>query len=493
MIRIPRPILRRIAGTLVVVSVAAGVVAVDARDRGAREGASAAIDAYAGFPQMAAASRISTSWFCPGVAAGDGVEAGTVVIVNPGDEPLTATVRLLSDEPSGLERVIVEPRSRLEVDVLRGRTVGVVVPVVELVGPVGTVEQELIYAAGDVTSQCVSQTSSTWHFADGFTAEGSTHRLVVANPFPESAVVGVVFTTVDGERAPAQLQGMILAPGTARSIPLVEQGARDEKRLAVTVTATSGQVVASRVQHYLGAGRLGYSTTVGVPSPGRQWWFTSGRTGPLVTEELVVHNPGDEASAVTVSFFGPGITDGDAIDAPGATPSAAVEIPAGGIVSIDTNAIADLPKGDHAIVVDVVEGPGVVVEHVLSQKTASGFFTAVTNGVPEGLAAQLWRVPSGLARGARNALTILNTTAEAGTFTIAAVGPGGEVALPGAEDLAVGPAGLVLLDVPDGAANGEVVIRATVPVVVQRRTARGHGLPGFGIVGALPVRERGPR
>lgn len=291
MIRVPRTVVRRIASTIVVVAVGAGVVAVDARDRGAREGASAAIDRYAGFPQVSSVRRISTSWFCPGVAAGDGVEAGNVVVVNPGDEQITATLRLLSEESTPLERIVVEPRSRLEVDVLRGRTVGVVVPVVELVGPVGTVEQELFYAAGDVTAQCVSQTSSTWHFADGFTAEGSTHRLVIANPYPESAVVGVVFTTVDGERAPAQLQGMILAPGTARSIPLVEQGARDEKRLAVTVTATSGQVVASRAQHYLGAGRLGYSTTLGVPDTGRQWWFTSGRTGPLVTEERPAHDP----------------------------------------------------------------------------------------------------------------------------------------------------------------------------------------------------------
>lgn len=489
MIWVRRAVVRRIASTIVVAAVGAGVVAVDIRERGAREGASAAIDKYAGFPQVSSVRRISTSWFCPGVAAGDGVAAGNLVIVNPGDEQITATLRLLSEETAPLERIVVEPRSRLEVDVLRGRTVGVVVPVVELVGPVGTVEQELFYAAGDVTAQCVSQTSSTWHFADGFTAEGSTHRLVIANPYPESAVVGVVFTTVDGQRAPAQLQGMILAPGTARSIPLVEQGARDEKRLAVTVTATSGQVIASRAQHYLGAGRLGYSTTLGVPATGRQWWFTSGRTGPLVTEELVVHNPGDRASRVTVSFFGEGITNAAPVDAPGALPSAAVEVPAGGTVAIDTNAVADLPKGDHAMVVDVVEGPGVVVEHVLSQKTVTGYFTAVTNGVPEGLSSRVWRVPSGLARGARNALTILNTTAEAGTFTIAAVGPGGEVALPGAENLPIEGASLALHDVPDGAANGEVVIRSTVPVVVQRRTTRGHGLPGFGVVGALPVRE----
>lgn len=466
------------------------IVFVDSRDSAAPEGASAAVDEFAGFPQVSAGRRISTSWFCPGAAAGDGIEAARVIVVNPGESEIVGTLRLLSDQPSALEKITVAARSRAEFDVLRGRTVGVVVPVIEIVGSVGTVEQELIYAAGDVTSQCITKTSSAWFFADGFTLEGSTHRLVLSNPYPDSAVVDVTFTTADGERAPAALQGLILAPRSSRSISLAESGARDERSIAVEVDATSGQIVASRIQHYLGGGRLGYTTSVGVPTAGRQWWFTSGRTGGQVSEQLVVFNPGDETSSVTVSFFGDKITNGVAVDgfAAAASPSAEVDVAPGATVAIDTNSIADLPKGDHAMVLDVVDGPAVVVEHVLSQQAASGFFTAVTNGVPQGLVSQVWRVPSGLARGARNALAVVNTTGEDATFTVSAVGPGGEVDLPGFVDVPLGPAAVVALDVPDGASNGEVVVRASTPVVIQRRTTRGHGLPGFGIVGALPVR-----
>ena len=54
----------------------------------------------------------------------------------------------------------------------------------------------------------------------------------------------------------------------------------------------------------------------------------------------------------------------------------------------------------------------------------------------------------------------------------------------------LGAASLVSLDVPEGVNEGEVVITTSVPVVIQRRTTRGHGLVGFGIVGALPVREK---
>jgi hypothetical protein len=99
-------------------------------------------------------------------------------------------------------------------------------------------------------------------------------------------------------------------------------------------------------------------------------------------------------------------------------------------------------------------------------------------------------VPSGLAKGALNALSILNTTALEGTFTVAAIGPGGQVNLPSLTDVPLTAAALASLNVPEGVNDAEIVITATVPVVVQRRTTRGHGLVGFGIVGALPVAPR---
>ena len=485
-------ILRRLLGTVIIAAILAGVIAIDRHENARPIGASSSLVTFAGFPQTLEGARISTSWFCPGAAAGDGLDGATVVIANPSDTEITASVNYLSDVPVEVQNVAVAARSRLEVDLLRGRTVGVVVPVVEIIGSVGTVEQELTYAAGDVTSQCVSQTSSSWYFADGFTAEGSTQRLVLTNPFPESAVVNVAYTTLAGRRTPAPIQGIILAPRSSRSISLAEAGAQNEARIAIEVTATTGQIIASRMQHYLGAGRLGYSTSVGVPSGLREWWFTSGRTGPLVSEQLIVFNPSDRAAQVNVSFFGEGITNGLAVDetSTAASPSTAVDIPAGGIVSINTDSIADLPKGDHGMVVAVLNNVPVVVEHVLSQSVGGSAFTAITNGVPTGLVSQKWSIPSGLAKGALNALSILNTTALDGTFTVAAVGPGGQVNLPTLTDVPLTAAALISLNVPEGVNDAEIVITSTVPVVVQRRTTRGHGLVGFGIVGALPVVQR---
>ena len=483
---------RRIIGTLLIVATVGAVVGIERRQPKVTDGASASLNALAGFPQVASGSRISTSWFCAGAAAGDGIESASVVVSNPSDSEITASISFLSDTAEETTNVLVAPRAQQIVQVLGGRTVGVVVPVVEIIGSVGTVEQNIVYAAGDVTSQCVSQTSAEWFFADGFTAEGSSERLVLTNPFPESAVVNIAFTTSEGRRTPSSLQGVILSPRSSKSISLNDAGAQNESSIALEVRATSGQIVASRIQHYLGAGRLGYSATVGTPSAQQEWWFTSGRTGSNVTEQLVVFNPSLDAAEVTVSFFGDGITNGIEIDetSQGSAPSAAVQIPAGAVVFIKTDDIADLPKGDHAMVVSSLGQARLVVEHVLSQVTGGSSFTAITNGIPGGLTTMKWRIPSGISNGARNALSLVNVTATEGTYTVSAVGPGGEVALPELKDVPIGPASVITLDVPLGATDGEVVITSTVEIAVQRRTTRGHGLVGFGIVGALPVRQK---
>jgi hypothetical protein len=484
-------IVRRIIGTVLIVAAGAGVIAIDRQGGAAQDGAASALVTLGGFPQAVAGSRISTSWFCPGAAAGDGLDAATVVISNPSDVAITASLSLFSDAAAETQNISVAPRDRLSVDVLRGRTVGVVVPAVEIIGGIGTVEQQLVYAAGDVTSQCVSQTSNTWYFADGFTAEGSSQRIVLTNPYPESAVVNVSYTTAEGRRTPANLQGVILSALSAKSLSMSDVGAANESQIAVEVIATTGQVIASRMQHYIGGGRLGYSTTVGTPEPLKDWWFTAGRTGSQVTEQLVVFNPSEVDAQLNVAFFGEGITNGVVAEtSTAALPSEAVTIPAGGIVYINTDNIADLPKGDHAMVVSTLNKSRVVVEHVLSQRTGGSSFTAITNGIPAGLVATKWRIPSGLAKGARHALSILNTTATDGTFTVSAIGPGGLLDLPNLINVPITAAALVSLEVPEGVNEGEVVITATVDVAIQRRTTRGHGLVGFGIVGALPVRGK---
>jgi hypothetical protein len=141
--------------------------------------------------------------------------------------------------------------------------------------------------------------------------------------------VNVSYTTAEGRRTPANLQGVILTAHSAKSISMSDVGAANESRIAVEVTASTGQIIASRMQHYIGGGRLGYSTTVGISEALSDWWFTSGRTGPQVTEQLVVFNPSQNDAQLNVAFFGAGITNGASSDQANAAalPSEAVDIP----------------------------------------------------------------------------------------------------------------------------------------------------------------------
>lgn len=479
--------MRRGATLLLIAASVAGIVLVESRDSAPEEGASLAVVSLSGYPQATETPRISTSWFCPGAAAGDGIGSASVVISNPADTDMKAAISFLGAEGSTSESVVVPARSRRSYDILRGLSVGVMAPVVEIVGSEGSVEQQIEFAAGNVTSQCASQTSSTWFFADGHTAEGSKHRLVLVNPFPESAVVNISFTTADGKRTPAALQGLILGARSARSVSLTESGARDERRIAVEVRATTGQIVASRIQHYLGGGRLGYSTTLGNPAPLAEYWFASGRTGANLTEELIAFNPGEEDVTLNIAFFGDGITGGDASEGSAPLPNAQVTVAAGAIEAISTDEIAELPQGDHSMFVSVIEGGGIVVEHVLSQSIGRSFFTAITNGTPGGLASRKWIIPTGVSAGTGNSLSILNASNEAGTITISAVGPGGTLAVPELSELPITAAQLLSIEPPESARTAELVITSTVPLVVHRRTSRGNNLVGFGLVGALPV------
>lgn len=482
-------LVRRVLGLVVLVALASVLVVVERTTVATPGGAGQDRIPLSAFPQAPPMGRISTSWFCPGMSAGDGISSGSVLIANPTGTVVNAVVTVMYADDSQQIEVEVEPRARKIVDVLRGRTVGVVVPMVEIIGAEAYVEQQITFAAGDVTSPCAVGTSSTWFFADGFTREGSTERIIIANPFPESAVVDVRFTTAEGERKAPTLQGLIIAPRTARSISMSDNGANEEELLAVRVEANRGKVVASRAQHYLGNGRLGYSLSLGVPQALDKWWFAGGNAGPKVVEQLVLFNPGDSDITVDAVFVGEGLTvDPSLVQAGTGAPvvTASTQVGPGEVVTLDTGAAADLPRGVHGIVVSSPTGEPFVAEHVVNQRIKGRSFTAIVPGAPDRLASRVWRAPAGIAPGTLGALTIVNTTAEPGTVSITAIGPGGEFPVPGLTDLAISSGGLLMVDMPTTATDGQLTITATIPVIVQRRLSRGHGLVGYSAALALP-------
>ncbi len=482
-------LVRRAVGVAFVAAVVVAIVVVENRRPAVPEGASLGRSATAAFPQMPVGSRISTSWFCPGIAAGDGVTSGSVVISNPTDSEITAAVTVLGAESAEESTVVVPARDRQAIEILKGRTVGVFVPIVELIGAQGAVEQSLTFGAGDVTSVCSTATSPSWFFADGFTLDGSTERLVLTNPFPQSAVVNVSIITVNGERRPPNLQGLIVGSRSLKSFALADQGANGEQTIAMEITVSSGKVVASRMQHYLGGGRLGYSTTLGTPLPLSKWWFAGGITGPNIIEKLVLFNPNDDDITVTAVFISKDLktaTNDGTVIAPVGTTS--ITVPARQVVSLNTENAADLPKGEHGIVLSSENDAAFVAEHAISRRTSNGTFTALGLGTPDALTTRAWWIPSGLRPLTKDAMSIVNTSSENATVTVSAIGPGGEYVIDGMDAVELSGASMMTLRLPLTSTDVQLIVRSTQPVVVQRQLDRGHSLPGYSPVLALPQR-----
>lgn len=361
---------------------------------------------------------------------------------------------------------------------------------VEINGGVGSVEQRITHQGGDSLALCANAPAHDWFFADGFTGADSVEQIILTNPYSDSTVVDISFVTLETKREPANLQGFVLLPQSVTVLSMDEQGARNERVVAVSIRASSGRLVAGRSQHYLGQGRLGYTMSLGASSTSDQWWFPDGEKDPSIVEQLVIFNPGNTDRTLSVVF----ITTGEVASS---IEPATITAPAGRVVTFNTASFPSLPDGRYGILVAVVDSPTdlelvgssdqIVVEQVINRGEGNLVGTSVVLGMPTEAASTTWVAPSGATAGLDDTIVVLNTTSDAATLTVQSVGPAGAIAISGLENLVVPESGLILITVPIGLPIGELILRATTPVIVQRLLTRGHDLFGRSAVMALPV------
>lgn len=434
-------------------------------------------------PSVSATNMLATSWFCPGVPGNDDSITSAIAIANPSDADITATVTLLTSEQAPVSSSISVPaRSKTLVDARGGVSSPFVSALVEILGSVGTVEQLIGHPAGDTVTLCANRPSEEWYFADGFTGADSIEQIVLTNPFSDATVVDISFVTGETERTPANLQGFVIPPQSVITLSMDEQGARNESVLAVSVRASSGMLIAGRSQHYLGQGRLGYSMSLGASALSTQWSFPDGEKIDGNSEQLVIYNPTKSDRSLSVVFI-------NGADSANSLEPAVVTAPAGRVTTVNTSNIPSLPLGYYGIVVsanDLVDGGGVVIEQVVSRRVGNSVGTSVVLGAPFAAASTVWSAPSGVSAGLADSLVVLNATPVEGLVTVSQVGPAGTVALSGLENITVPASGVVVIAVPAGLPQSEIIIQSSVQVVVQRLLSRGNELVGRAAVLALP-------
>lgn len=429
---------------------------------------------------------ITTTWFCGGTSAagdsGSGLYSGEVILSNPTDVTSAGTITVLTAEGDPVRSTVsVEARSQTTVDVRSLVDATYASTVVELDSSFVAVEQRAIHPAGVAVAPCANATSDRWYFADGFTFDGSDFRLILSNPYRSAAIVNVSVATENGPRTPSNLQGFVIPARSIRVVNVAEAGFRDEKVLAVAVEAETGRFVAAKDQHYLGGGRLGHINALGAPSAAGGWWFADGEKGAGISERYSIFNPTDREAEASVLVLGLGQTDL-------ALPPSNLTIPPHEVVTFDPSSIVGMPDGSHAMLVSSETGDDLVVERVITRPAADYVATTAVLGVMEGFTSDRWRVPTSTSIAIEDVLIVLNTSGEAGTFTVYSVGPGGEEPIPGLASVALPANSVVPVDLVDPLAFGRpLVVAGDRPMVVERRLERTPTLRGRS--GSLAIPE----
>ncbi len=440
-------------------------------------------------PEFRRDAKAST-WFCPGVIGNDDQVSGLLVISNFAEVPVGGTItRFLVDGVARQQRFAVPARSTLEVDALAGVKSGFVSALVESQGAALVVEQQTLHRAGNAVATCASTPSGTWFLADGFTGADSVDQIVVTNPSLDSAILDVSFVTAIGERNPQSLKGVVVPPESVRVFDVAGLDARNEVIAAVAVRATVGRVVVGRSQHYLGRGRLGYTMSLAAAATSNRWFFADGEKAANVNEEFVIYNPSATDQQLTFIFAD---DQGVAID------PVTVTAPSRRVTKFAPSGLSALPDGRYSAIISATSsvdqsagtgssagasaGESVVIERVTTRQENKSTASTVLLGTSS--ASRAWVATSGAAIGVADALRVFNPGSLPATFRVSYLGPAGDLAITGYEEVLLEPGASASVLLGPETASTAVSVTSNEPIVVQRRIDRGPKQP---IDGAAPL------
>lgn len=469
---------------LVLAAVLIGGGVADRRVRTSRPVQGNAISAQV--PIAAPASARSSAWYCPGAPASGTPTDGSVVIANTGTRRLTGTVTVFPDKGES-RRVPVEvgPAGRAGIRLADVVAAPYASAVVELDGGESVAEVATSGTLGDSVTPCASSASATWYFAEGVTTKDASETLLALNPFPDDAVIDVVFSTEEGLVSPQALTGL-LVPGQALTSINVGDFVQRRESVSVRLVARTGRLVVGRVQSFDGsgtAGRKGLAVSLGAAAAGPVWYFADGLVADGQNERFQIYNPTPQEAQVELDLR---LDSGDA-------EPLRLTVPRESRLTVVAGDESRIPKGvPHAVTVRTTGGPDVVVE-----RTIDGIAPSPRTGLSITLGARLqatrWATAAG---GADDAID----------EWVVVFNPGvrpAQVAVGILADGATAPiGGLSPVDVPAGQRKAfrvnayvkrtttPLLITSTEAVIVERDLYRVKG-PGMAASAAVPLRERG--
>jgi hypothetical protein len=481
-------------------------------------------------PVAAPLGAISSTWFCGGALGQPAkVADGQIVIANTLDRPLHGTVTFVTSDtgsfgspPAGpstttaggigpgdteaassarlVTDVTVGARDRLVVAETAAGKAAFVGATVDLDGGGAAVQQIITGAEGVSSTACASIGSDRWYFADGTTQEHSNLYLTLVDPYSEDAIVDLSFSTEQGPEAPADFQGIVIGAGSAVGID-VGTHLRQRARVATTVTARAGRVIAFKTQVVPPAlaGQVpaatpstssavtdaspprppGLSLVLGSPSTGTSWFWPQGLITNGLTERYRIYNPGDTPADVVLTV---------ALDEGSADPFKLTVGPHS-VATVTTNNESRIQKGvGRSAILRSGNGVGVVAERTMDAVSPS-VAIGLTDTLGSRLSSNSWLLPAGVADASFNASVIIqNPGLHPAGLSILGLQKGQAVTLQGLSSLSIPPGGRLVVSLNDHSPtfNEALLVKASTDVVVERDESRVKGI-GLDATMGVPV------
>ena len=153
--------------------------------------------------------------------------------------------------------------------------------------------------AGGSDALGVTEPSTSWYFAEGYTADSFDEYILIMNPAETAADVDIDYMLPDGS---VVKRSYTVNPISRYTVHVDEEPGLGATDVSAHVTSDVG-VIAERAMYFDYKEKQGGHVTSGATEPSTNWYFAEGYTGGNFDEYLCLQNPGDVDTVVTLSFL----------------------------------------------------------------------------------------------------------------------------------------------------------------------------------------------
>lgn len=261
-------------------------------------------------------------------------------------------------------------------------------------------------------ARCSKSASSRWYFAEGSSALGAEERIVIYNPFPDEAVVGINLFTPDGPEGNANLAEGQAVPAGETLVVEINEFIRQERFVGAAVVANRGRVIAWRALEVNSEGRpQGGQFSLGATAPATEWFFPEGGLGGGLDERISLFNPTDREAVATVSL----VTGEETLQPPKLVELLVPPQTLQPLALRDYVGGADRELGGAGVVVRTSSG-SLVAERTVYYETAD--LSGVASEVGAARTSPRWYLAPAVTSAETDSVVLLNPTAEAASASL---------------------------------------------------------------------------